>query len=265
MASSAWCVTTCVKIRSVVICSSSPTEVKQTQSAALGWQRLVDLRQAPGAPGAGTLPLARLNDSRTQRRNEAGRTGNAPQWTRLGASARTQELVSASACRVRNNLKHFFAFACGICSHLLAFPLIIELPSMAVPHLQVENATLRRELQWAHLKIESLTEQLRQQRIKFLGPRSETLSSLERLCSRRFLFHDSHREESDADDFGTGVAGDGLHGGSDSPRRHLDQSFTFELCNADSTNSARSQTVHRPSPVRDLAAANPMLRIGLNI
>jgi len=80
---------------------------------------------------------------------------------------------------VNEMLKHFFMFACRICWHLLAFSLIIELPSMATPNLQVENANLRRELQWAHLKIESLTEQLRQQRIKFLGPRSETLSNLQ--------------------------------------------------------------------------------------
>ena len=32
---------------------------------------------------------------------------------------------------------------------------------------------------WAHLKIQSLTEELRQQRVKFLGPRSETLSDLQ--------------------------------------------------------------------------------------
>lgn len=50
---------------------------------------------------------------------------------------------------------------------------------MAAANLQIENANLRRELQWAHLKIESLTEQLRQQRIKFLGPCSETLSNLQ--------------------------------------------------------------------------------------
>ena len=44
---------------------------------------------------------------------------------------------------------------------------------------QVRIATLERELAWAHLKIQSLTEQLRQQRVKFLGPRSETLSDLQ--------------------------------------------------------------------------------------
>ena len=44
---------------------------------------------------------------------------------------------------------------------------------------QVRIATLERELAWAHLKIQSLTEELRQQRVKFLGPRSETLSNLQ--------------------------------------------------------------------------------------
>jgi transposase len=34
-------------------------------------------------------------------------------------------------------------------------------------------------LAWAHLKIQALTEELRQQRVKFLGPRSETLSDLQ--------------------------------------------------------------------------------------
>jgi transposase len=44
---------------------------------------------------------------------------------------------------------------------------------------QARIATLERELIWAHLKIQSLTEELRQQRIRFLGPRSETLSDLQ--------------------------------------------------------------------------------------
>jgi transposase len=44
---------------------------------------------------------------------------------------------------------------------------------------QARIATLERELNWAHLKIQSLTEELRQQRIRFLGPRSETLSDLQ--------------------------------------------------------------------------------------
>jgi transposase len=44
---------------------------------------------------------------------------------------------------------------------------------------QVRIATLERELQWAHLKIQVLEERLRQQRIKMLGPRSETLTDLQ--------------------------------------------------------------------------------------
>jgi len=44
---------------------------------------------------------------------------------------------------------------------------------------QVRIASLERELQWAHLKIQVLEERLRRQRIKMLGPRSETLSDLQ--------------------------------------------------------------------------------------
>jgi hypothetical protein len=45
------------------------------------------------------------------------------------------------------------------------------------PHSRI--AILERELAWAHLKIQSLTEQLRQQHVKLLGPHSETLSDLQ--------------------------------------------------------------------------------------
>ena len=48
-----------------------------------------------------------------------------------------------------------------------------------VPNPQFRIATLERELAWAHLKIQALTEALRQQRIQRLGPRSETLSDLQ--------------------------------------------------------------------------------------
>jgi transposase len=44
---------------------------------------------------------------------------------------------------------------------------------------QFRIAHLERELQWAHLKIQVLEERLRQQRIRMLGPRSETLSDLQ--------------------------------------------------------------------------------------
>lgn len=44
---------------------------------------------------------------------------------------------------------------------------------------QARIATLERELAWAQLKIQALTEELRLQRVKLLGPRSETLSDLQ--------------------------------------------------------------------------------------
>jgi transposase len=44
---------------------------------------------------------------------------------------------------------------------------------------QARITTLERELAWAQLKIQSLTEELRQYRVKLLGPRSETLSDLQ--------------------------------------------------------------------------------------
>lgn len=44
---------------------------------------------------------------------------------------------------------------------------------------QARIAVLERELQWAQLKIQVLEERLRQQRIKMLGPQSETLSDLQ--------------------------------------------------------------------------------------
>jgi transposase len=50
---------------------------------------------------------------------------------------------------------------------------------MAAVDPQLRIATLEHELAWAHLKIQALIEELRQQRIKMLGPRSETLSDLQ--------------------------------------------------------------------------------------
>jgi len=44
---------------------------------------------------------------------------------------------------------------------------------------QSRIASLQRELAWAHLKIQALTEELRQYRVKLLGPRSETLNDLQ--------------------------------------------------------------------------------------
>jgi hypothetical protein len=63
-----------------------------------------------------------------------------------------------------------------------AFSFIIELPPFTVaqaPDPELRIATLERELAWAHLKIQALIAELRQQRIQFLGPRSETLSDLQ--------------------------------------------------------------------------------------
>ncbi len=36
--------------------------------------------------------------------------------------------------------------------------------------VQLENTMLRRELQWARLKIEALQEELRQERVRKYGP-----------------------------------------------------------------------------------------------
>jgi len=44
---------------------------------------------------------------------------------------------------------------------------------------QSRITSLERELAWANLKIQALTEELRQYRVKMLGPRSETLSDLQ--------------------------------------------------------------------------------------
>ncbi len=50
---------------------------------------------------------------------------------------------------------------------------------MSVFDPQLRIVQLERELQWAHLKIQVLEEKLRQQRIRMLGPQSETLSNLQ--------------------------------------------------------------------------------------
>ena len=50
---------------------------------------------------------------------------------------------------------------------------------MSGADLQQQVATLERELQWAHLKIQALQEELRLERIKKYGPQSETLSALQ--------------------------------------------------------------------------------------
>ena len=50
---------------------------------------------------------------------------------------------------------------------------------MSVADPQARIAQLERELHWAQLKIQVLEERLRQQRIRMLGPQSETLSDLQ--------------------------------------------------------------------------------------
>ena len=55
----------------------------------------------------------------------------------------------------------------------------MELPTVTASEPQLRIANLERELHWAQLKIQSLEDLLRQQRIKFLGPKSETLSNLQ--------------------------------------------------------------------------------------
>jgi hypothetical protein len=55
----------------------------------------------------------------------------------------------------------------------------MELPPVTASDPQLRIANLERELHWADLKIQSLIEEMRQLRIKFLGPKSETLSSLQ--------------------------------------------------------------------------------------
>ena len=57
--------------------------------------------------------------------------------------------------------------------------LILELPVTAAFNPALRIKTLEYELSRAQLIIQSLQEQLRLQRIQFLGPRSETLSSLQ--------------------------------------------------------------------------------------
>src|SRR5580704_13169939 len=50
---------------------------------------------------------------------------------------------------------------------------------MSVSDPQLRIAQLESELKWAHLKIQVLEERLRQQRIRMLGPHSETLNNLQ--------------------------------------------------------------------------------------
>jgi transposase len=55
----------------------------------------------------------------------------------------------------------------------------LNFPVAAKTDPQLRIAMLEHELVWARLEIEKLKEQLRQERIRWLGPRSETLSDLQ--------------------------------------------------------------------------------------
>src|SRR4029453_5179712 len=50
---------------------------------------------------------------------------------------------------------------------------------MSVSDPQLRIAQLESELKWAHLKIQVIEERPRQQRIRMLGPHSETLTNLQ--------------------------------------------------------------------------------------
>src|SRR6059036_1405588 len=87
--------------------------------------------------------------------------------------------TGCAACR-RHKTSETFLSVCvqkglAITPHLTYNLTYSMIPSD--PHPRI--AVLERELAWAHLKIQSLTEELRQQRVKLLGPRSETLSDLQ--------------------------------------------------------------------------------------
>ena len=125
------------------------------------------------AVGEGPVRLAHRAAGKLHR-DAAGRVGDARQ--RTGHSRRTaaQELAAA----VARSIKQFYVFAlersgndstCDLQSNLLVTSF----------DPQARIAALERELAWAHLKIQALSEELRQQRVKLLGPRSETLSDLQ--------------------------------------------------------------------------------------
>ena len=76
---------------------------------------------------------------------------------------------------------------------LRSFRLILNFP-VSVPDPQSRIAYLERELQWAQLKIQMLEERLRQQRIRILGPHSETLSEVEAEARREPLMRAPRRK-----------------------------------------------------------------------
>src|ERR1041384_3191716 len=92
---------------------------------------------------------------------------------------RDRARTGCAACRRHKTLKTFFP-VCVQKGLALTPHLTYNLTYSMIPsdsHYRI--AVLERELAWAHLKIQSLTEELRQQRVKLLGPGSETLSDLQ--------------------------------------------------------------------------------------
>src|SRR5437764_8725847 len=92
---------------------------------------------------------------------------------------RDRARTGCAACRRHKTVKTVLPVcvqkALAITPHLTYNLTYSMIPSD--PHPRI--AVLERELAWAHLKIQSLAEELRQQRVKLLGPRSETLSDLQ--------------------------------------------------------------------------------------
>src|SRR5450432_671557 len=87
--------------------------------------------------------------------------------------------TGCAACRRHKTVKTFLRVCVQKGLAITPYPTYNLTYSMipSDPHPRI--AVLERELAWAHLKIQSLTEELRQQRVKLLGPRSETLSDLQ--------------------------------------------------------------------------------------
>src|SRR5258706_13476381 len=87
--------------------------------------------------------------------------------------------TGCGACRRRKTFKTFLPVCVQNRLVIIPHPTYNLTYSMipSDPHSRI--AVLERELAWAHLKIQSLTEELRQQRAKLLGPRSETFSDLQ--------------------------------------------------------------------------------------
>src|SRR5215475_5154660 len=96
-----------------------------------------------------------------RRRPAAGRTGDAGERVGYGGGTAAPELAAARAC----GIKHFFSIMRKRAGNYLASNLQLNLVvTPSDPNARI--AVLERELAWAHLKIQALTEELRQQRVK---------------------------------------------------------------------------------------------------